>query len=71
LEAGEALATAFISEGLVDKYVIFIAPKIIGGEAAPGFMGGLGIDDVGQAIKLRITEYNQVGEDLCVEAYPL
>jgi diaminohydroxyphosphoribosylaminopyrimidine deaminase/5-amino-6-(5-phosphoribosylamino)uracil reductase len=71
LEAGAALATAFISEGLVDKYVIFIAPKLIGGETAPGPFGGPGIEDVGQAIKLRFAGVEQVGEDLCVEAYPI
>lgn len=70
LEAGAALATAFISEGLMDKYVIFIAPKLIGGETAPGFMGGPGMDDVGQAIKLKFADFKQVGEDLYIEAYP-
>jgi diaminohydroxyphosphoribosylaminopyrimidine deaminase / 5-amino-6-(5-phosphoribosylamino)uracil reductase len=71
LEAGAALATAFISEGLVDKYVIFIAPKLIGGDTAPSLMGGPGIDDINQAIKLKFAEYKQVGEDLYVEAYPI
>ncbi len=70
LEAGSALATAFISEGLIDKYVIFIAPKLIGGEAAPGILGGLGIDDINDAVKVKFSDYKQVGEDIYVEAYP-
>jgi len=70
LEAGSALATAFIQEGLVDKYAIFIAPKLIGGEGAPGLLGGLGVDDVNKAIKLRFFDFRQVGDDIYVEAYP-
>lgn len=70
LEAGSALTTAFITEGLVDKYIFFIAPKLIGGDAAPGVFGGKGIEDIKEALRLTFSDYEQVGEDLYVEAYP-
>jgi diaminohydroxyphosphoribosylaminopyrimidine deaminase/5-amino-6-(5-phosphoribosylamino)uracil reductase len=70
LEAGQALATAFITEGLIDKYVFFIAPKLIGGVAAPGVFGGPGIEDINDCSRLKITDCEMVGGDLMIEAYP-
>ena len=70
VEGGAALATAFITEGLVDKYVFFIAPKLIGGTAALGFYGGVGVEDIKDAKKLRFETCAHVGDDIMVEAYP-
>jgi diaminohydroxyphosphoribosylaminopyrimidine deaminase/5-amino-6-(5-phosphoribosylamino)uracil reductase len=70
LEAGSALATAFISEGLVDKYAFFIAPKLIGGTAALSFYGGVGAEDIKDADALSFGEPVKVGGDIFIEAYP-
>lgn len=70
LEAGSALSSAFISEGLPDKYVFFMAPKLIGGDAALGFYGGSGIDDISEAAQLEFTTVEKVGGDIMIEAYP-
>jgi diaminohydroxyphosphoribosylaminopyrimidine deaminase/5-amino-6-(5-phosphoribosylamino)uracil reductase len=65
VEGGAKLAASLIRAGLVDKYVFFIAPKLIG---KPG------VDLVGGALdrvtELRIGKVEQVGADLMVEAYP-
>ncbi len=70
VEGGAALTTAFITEGLVDKYVFFIAPKLIGGTAALGFYGGVGVEDIKDARGLRFETCQTVGEDIMIEAYP-
>lgn len=69
LEGGATLAMSAVEDGLVDKFIFFIAPKLIGGEA-PSFFGGSGVEAVREAKELRITDVRLVGEDVMIEAYP-
>jgi diaminohydroxyphosphoribosylaminopyrimidine deaminase / 5-amino-6-(5-phosphoribosylamino)uracil reductase len=68
LEGGPTLGWSAVREGLVDRLVLFLAPKLLGGERAPGVLGGEGFAPVGQAVRLRVTDVSMVGEDLMVEA---
>jgi riboflavin-specific deaminase-like protein len=68
VEGGSRLATAFLSRGLVDKYVAIIAPKIIGRGIEA--VGDLGIREVGQAIQFDQCRFSTCGEDLIFEGYP-
>jgi diaminohydroxyphosphoribosylaminopyrimidine deaminase/5-amino-6-(5-phosphoribosylamino)uracil reductase len=52
----------------VDKVVVYLAPKLIGGQEAPTVLGGRGFAPIGQALSLRIRSFDLVGEDLRVEA---
>ena len=69
LEGGPTLAWGAVREGIVDKIVLFLAPLLVGGAAAPGVLGGDGFAPVGRALHLRITATEAVGPDLKVEAY--
>jgi len=69
LECGAGLAGAFRREGLIDKFYLFLAPKIIGGEA-PGIFGGLGVDSMPQALLLSIAEVREIEGDYLFTAYP-
>jgi diaminohydroxyphosphoribosylaminopyrimidine deaminase/5-amino-6-(5-phosphoribosylamino)uracil reductase len=53
---------------LIDKLVMFVAPKIIGGDGL-SVMGACGVETMDQAIVLRRMTSHQVGEDLMLEAY--
>jgi diaminohydroxyphosphoribosylaminopyrimidine deaminase/5-amino-6-(5-phosphoribosylamino)uracil reductase len=53
----------------VDKVVVYLAPTLIGGEDAPGVLGGRGFAPVGRALQLRVRSFERIGEDLKVEAY--
>jgi len=68
LEGGGGLNASALKEGIVDKLITFIAPKLIGGAGAPTFFGGAGIADMGSAIKLRHTKAGRCGEDVVVES---
>ncbi|MDT3703983.1 MAG: bifunctional diaminohydroxyphosphoribosylaminopyrimidine deaminase/5-amino-6-(5-phosphoribosylamino)uracil reductase RibD [Thermincola sp.] len=70
LEGGAEIAASFLDNGLIDKTITFIAPKIIGGHKAPGPVGGKGRAMMNQAIKLNDTCWGQVGEDFFIEGYP-
>jgi diaminohydroxyphosphoribosylaminopyrimidine deaminase/5-amino-6-(5-phosphoribosylamino)uracil reductase len=68
LEGGPTLAFAAVEDGLVDKVVVYLAPKLIGGVDAPTVLGGRGFAPIGNAVRLRVRSFDPIGEDLKVEA---
>ena len=68
VEGGASINASLLEYDLVDKVYWFIAPKIIGGQAAKGPIGGIGVDTVDKAIKLKDIEIKQIDEDFLVSA---
>jgi len=62
LEGGPTLAGAFFAEGLVDKLLVFVAPKLAAG--GPG-----AFDHVEVGATLRRLTARRVGEDVLLSAY--
>jgi diaminohydroxyphosphoribosylaminopyrimidine deaminase/5-amino-6-(5-phosphoribosylamino)uracil reductase len=62
LEGGPTLAGAFVRAGLVDKLLLFVAPRLSG--AGPRFLG-----DLDAPVDLQGVEVEQVGGDVLVTAY--
>lgn len=69
IEGGSEINASALKEGIVDKAMIFIAPKFIGGKTAPGLVGGLGIEHLSNAIRLRDIQVSKLGEDILIEGY--
>lgn len=69
LEGGSTLNYAALQEGIVDKIITFIAPKILGGEAAKTPIGGMGIPHIQEAIILENMNFVKLCNDLMIEAY--
>jgi diaminohydroxyphosphoribosylaminopyrimidine deaminase/5-amino-6-(5-phosphoribosylamino)uracil reductase len=63
LEGGPTLATAFARAGLIDKLLLFVAPRLSG--SGPHFLG-----DLGQPVELHDVSVERIGEDFLVTAYP-
>jgi len=61
------LNAAALEAGIMDRLLIFIAPKIIGGERAPGISGGEGILRMGEAEPVQILRFKKSGPDLLIE----
>ncbi len=68
VEGGSRLSASFIRAGLADKIIMFIAPKLFGGDALSAF-APLGIDMPDQAIHLRFELPRFYGIDMQVVAY--
>jgi diaminohydroxyphosphoribosylaminopyrimidine deaminase/5-amino-6-(5-phosphoribosylamino)uracil reductase len=68
IEGGAAVITSVIHRNLADKYVVIIAPKIMG--AGINSVGDLGIKDIKHSIKLSVIRTFRSGEDLVIEARP-
>ncbi len=70
VEGGAEVAWSFLSQGLVHKVAFFYAPLILGGRAAVPAVGGEGVDEPTQGIRVRDLAFERVGEDLLVTGYP-
>ena len=68
IEGGAAVAWSAIEARLVDRLVVYLAPKLIGGEAAPGILGGPGVPNISEAVSVTVTEVSRIGDDVKVEA---
>jgi diaminohydroxyphosphoribosylaminopyrimidine deaminase/5-amino-6-(5-phosphoribosylamino)uracil reductase len=68
VEGGSDVFSSFLRERKVDKFMIFLAPKIMGSglDAFSGFTARR-LED---AFSLDITDVNVIGNDLVVVAYP-
>jgi len=62
LEGGPTLATVFLAEGLVDKLLVFVAPRLSG--SGPGAVATLP-----SPLELGRLSVRTVGEDVLLEAY--
>lgn len=67
IEGGSELNSSAIKAGVVDKIMIFTAPKLIGN--GHGAIGNLGVSKIGKAINLKDPVCSRVGKDMLVEAY--
>ncbi|HHW41479.1 MAG TPA: bifunctional diaminohydroxyphosphoribosylaminopyrimidine deaminase/5-amino-6-(5-phosphoribosylamino)uracil reductase RibD [Syntrophomonadaceae bacterium] len=70
LEGGSTLNAAALAAGIVDKFIFFYAPKIIGGKGAPGPFGGTGINFLNDAIEIKELSWEKIGSDLMLVCYP-
>jgi len=68
-ECGGTLAAKAIAAGTVQKIMAFIAPKIIGGQAAPSPVGELGFEKMTEALNLDRVSWQTVGSDLLMTGY--
>jgi len=69
LEGGPTLAGAFLRAGLIDKLLLFVAPKLVGGDDAPPLFAGPGARFLAEAIPVGALEVEHVGDDLLLTAY--
>ena len=68
LEGGPTLAAAFLTAGLVDRVVGYVAPALLG--AGPPAVGDLGVGTITDALRLRLDEVTRVGDDVRLTLSP-
>ena len=68
LEGGSNLNFSALKSGIVHKVQAYISPQIFGGEAAMTPVGGLGIEEVCNSIKLKNMRAECFGEDILLES---
>jgi diaminohydroxyphosphoribosylaminopyrimidine deaminase/5-amino-6-(5-phosphoribosylamino)uracil reductase len=70
LEGGATLMGAMIRERLVDKFCIFKAPKLLGGDDGRPMASGQGPIRMDQSVALKDVRTRRFGDDLLITGYP-
>jgi diaminohydroxyphosphoribosylaminopyrimidine deaminase/5-amino-6-(5-phosphoribosylamino)uracil reductase len=69
VEGGSQVNGSFLDEGLIDKLLLFLSPRLMGDHQAPGIFGGEGVSNLQEAIVLKEIKTKRVGEDILLEGY--
>ena len=67
VEGGAAVARGFHARGLVDRYVLYLAPVLFGGDDARGVFAGAGAPTIDEVWRGRILAVTRLGDDLRID----
>ena len=70
IEGGASVTKAFFDAGLIDRFVIYLAPALFGGEDGRPLVAGPGAGTMEGLWRGRFVSVDQLGEDLRVEVEP-
>lgn len=70
VEGGPTVAHAFHHAGLVDRYVLYLAPALLGGDDGRSLFAGPGAATIDDLARLRLRSVRQVGPDLRLDLDP-
>ena len=71
VEGGPTVAGAFHRAGLVDRYVIYVAPALLGGDDGRPVLAGPGAATLADAWRGRMVGVERLGDDLRIELGPM
>ena len=66
VEGGPNVASRFVKFGLVDEFIIYLAPMLLGGDKTS--IRDLGIESIDEALELEILEQKMLGPDVFLRA---
>jgi diaminohydroxyphosphoribosylaminopyrimidine deaminase/5-amino-6-(5-phosphoribosylamino)uracil reductase len=69
IEGGSSLNAHALEDGIVDKVMVFIAPKIIGGKDSYPAVGGKTFRRLEEAYRLGDMKIRRIGDDFLIEGY--
>ena len=70
VEGGATILGAMIQAQLVDKFYVFIAPKILGGGDGIPMAAGRGPKTMEESLKLQNIKVRRFGDDVMISGYP-
>ncbi|QYF75253.1 bifunctional diaminohydroxyphosphoribosylaminopyrimidine deaminase/5-amino-6-(5-phosphoribosylamino)uracil reductase RibD [Cryobacterium sp. PAMC25264] len=66
VEGGPTLASAFVRAGLVDEYLVYLAPTLLGGDRLA--LGDIGVTGISGQRRLQIDDLVRLGDDILLVA---
>jgi diaminohydroxyphosphoribosylaminopyrimidine deaminase/5-amino-6-(5-phosphoribosylamino)uracil reductase len=70
VEGGATVAGEFHRRGLVDRYVLYLAPALFGGDDARPLLAGHSASTIADIWRGHITSVDRLGDDLRIELEP-
>lgn len=71
VEGGATVAASFHRADLVDRYVVYLAPAILGGDDGLGVFAGKGAATISDLWRGRVDSLRQVGADVRIDVVPV
>lgn len=68
VEGGATVNDSFLRSGFINQFILYLAPKLIGGSKAPTSVGGEGIHALAGALQLDIVAVERLGDDVKIVA---
>ena len=69
VEGGARVVGSALREKVVDKMHVYIAPRIIGDQAALGAVAGTGVTRLKQTVRLDRVTFDRIGADIFLQGY--
>ncbi len=69
IEGGSELNASALRDGVVDKVVLILAPRLIGGRDAVGSLGGVSPRRLSESLAIRNLKIRRLGPDVMLEGY--
>lgn len=70
VEGGATLATSLLRDGLVNRLLVFYAPRLLGDPEAMPLIRDLGVRTLSDAVRFTIRSARRVGPDVMLECLP-
>lgn len=70
VEGGGTVNAAFLRAKLIDKFFVYVAPKVLGGANSITPFTGEDVEMIDAAMHLTFENVEKIGEDLRITAYP-
>ncbi|WP_141433825.1 bifunctional diaminohydroxyphosphoribosylaminopyrimidine deaminase/5-amino-6-(5-phosphoribosylamino)uracil reductase RibD [Bacillus sp. 03113] len=71
VEGGGEINAAFLRAGLIHKFLVYVAPKVLGGRDSIAPFTGENVEKMDEALELKFHSVEKIGTDLCITAYPI
>ncbi|WP_233201816.1 bifunctional diaminohydroxyphosphoribosylaminopyrimidine deaminase/5-amino-6-(5-phosphoribosylamino)uracil reductase RibD [Cryobacterium sp. Y11] len=68
IEGGPTVASAFVAAGLVDEYLVYLAPTLIGGPRLA--ITDIGVTGIDEQRRLSVHSLDRLGDDVLIVARP-
>jgi diaminohydroxyphosphoribosylaminopyrimidine deaminase / 5-amino-6-(5-phosphoribosylamino)uracil reductase len=70
VEGGSEINGSFLRAGLINKFLIYVAPKVLGGRESRTPFTGSNVETMDQALEVTFHSIENFGEDILITAYP-
>ncbi|CAM5213574.1 Riboflavin biosynthesis protein RibD OS=Lysinibacillus sphaericus OX=1421 GN=LS41612_16295 PE=3 SV=1 [Lysinibacillus sphaericus] len=70
VEGGSAINASFLQSAAINKYIIYVAPKVLGGRLSLTPIAGYNAATMDEAWDVEFDSFNKLGQDLRIIAYP-
>jgi diaminohydroxyphosphoribosylaminopyrimidine deaminase/5-amino-6-(5-phosphoribosylamino)uracil reductase len=67
VEGGPAVAGEFVRAGLIDSFVVYLAPALFGGDDGAPILSGRGAESIEDVLRGSITSVERLGPDVRVD----